>query len=540
MKAKRSLLKQHNSTFLLLAIIVGVSTMAIAAPAQPSVTSEAIVTDVAIKPAPLSLIQVLAYALDHNPQRQAAWYAAKAAEARIGTAKADGGLQVNLNGSASRQYGFGEVGTAMSPGGMGSGGVSLFSQGWRESLSADATLPLYTGGRVEGNKKVAKYNYQATVAQAVGTEQDLVYYTTLNYLDILRNQQLVDVNRADLNVAKERYRIASLRYNAGAAAKLEVFRADTDQATAQNVVEAQNSLEQSYANLNTIMGREPQTPLQILPIDQLTLPQPLIANPTQLGKSTFTQSTLSAPAARVSGGAAASSLAGNDVTIDQAESQSSTEISPALASGQQLAQMANTSSPSLAALQAQVLAAEASVDVAKAGKKPSLGLSLGGLISNPISYLGRFVLSLGGSLMQNLFDSGRTSSQVRTARATMQQLKSSLHNGELNVANQIEKSLLSLNSAKEREVTTKTAVASAQEAMRTAQLGYAGGVQTSLDVIDAEAALLTAQTNAVNAKFDVAASQAQLAAAVGILTEQGQKAYQQSVALNKSANEPHG
>ena len=82
-------------------------------------------------------------------------------------------------------------------------------------------------------------------------------------------------------------------------------------------------------------------------------------------------------------------------------------------------------------------------------------------------------------------------------------------------------------------MTTKTAVASAQEALRAAQLGYSAGVQTALDVSDAEAALLTAQTNAVNAKFDVAASQAQLAAAVGVLTEEGQTAFNESVPIEK-------
>jgi len=507
MKAKKSL-SQHKSTFLLLAMTASTCSVVIAAPAKKTTANTAVpvpvtVADAATKTAPLSLVEVLAYALDHNPQRQAAWYAVKAAQGRIGTAAADGGLQVNLTGSASNQYGYGPTGTSSIGGGSGIG-VSSNVQGWRESLSADATYPLYTGGKVKASKNVAKYNYQQAIAQAVGTEQDLVYNTTINYLDILRNQQLVDVNQTNLDVAKERDRIANVRFNAGAAAKLEVFQADANQATAQqNLVQAQNSLKQSYANLNTIMGRAPQTPLSILPIDQLTLSGPLIANSAQPDKSTFTQTS------------------------------STSTVSPPLASGQQLAEIANGSSPTLAALQAQVRSAEASVNVAKSAKKPSLGLSLGGLISNPISYLGRFILSLGGSLVQNLFDSGRTSSQVRTAQATVLQLKSSLQSGELNVANQIEQALLALSSAKEREDTTKAAVTSAQEALRAAQLGYSAGVQTALDVSDAEAALLTAQTNAVNAKFDVAASQAQLATAVGVLTEEGQKAYNESVPIEK-------
>jgi len=440
--------------------------------------------------APLSLEQVLAYAFDHNPQRQSAWSAAKAARARIKSAKADGGLQVGLTGSASNQWGFGKVGTYI-PSGGGSN-----SKGWRESLSVDATLPIYSGGRVKANKKVATYNYQMAIAQAISTEQDLVFNATLGYLDILRNKQLVDVSQANLDVANERHRVATVRFNAGAAAKLEVLRAATDQATAeQDLVAAQNALKQSRATLNTIMGRKPQTPLRVQPLQQLTLPPSLMAPLVYNGKSDH------------------SAASGNQGTTS-------------LANGEQLAVLAATNSPTLAALQAQVRAAEASVDVAKAAKKPSLGISLTGLLSNPVSYLGRFLLSLGGSVVQNLFDSGRTSAEVRSAKATVDQLKGSLYAGELSVANQIEQSLLALNSAKERETTTQTAVASAQEALRAAQLGYSAGVQTSLDVSDAEAALLTAQTNAVNARFDVAASQAQLAAAVGVLTSEGQHAYQ--------------
>ncbi|MEO6908713.1 MAG: TolC family protein [Abditibacteriaceae bacterium] len=509
MRHQKTVLNYVKSTFVLFSLVTTMALTAVGVRAVESVTvvPQETVTDQTAKPAPMSLVQVLAYALDHNPQRQAAWYAAKAAKARIGTAASEGGLQVNLNGSASNQWGFGSVGTYVPGGG-------LPMKGWRESLAADATLPIYTGGRVKGNKKVAGYNYQQAVAQAVGTEQDLIFNTTLDYLKILQNQQLADVNQANLAVAKERYRIAIARVKVGAAIKQEELRAYTDEATAQqDLVEAQNALKQSYANLNAIMGRAPQTPLVILPVEQLTLPQPLIANPAQLGKSTFTSNALLPGAA--------------ENTIAQPQN------SATLASGQQLAEIADSSSPSLAALQAQVLAAEASVGVAKAGKKPSLGLNLGALISNPISYLVRFIVSLGGSLVQNLFDSGRTSSQVRTAQATVQQLKSSLQNGELNVANQIENSLLALNSAKEREVSTKTAVPSAQEALRIAQLGYAAGKLTSLNVIDAQAALLTAQTDAINSRFDMAASQAQLAAAVGVLTDEGQEAYGRSVPLEK-------
>lgn len=514
MKAKRSFLKHPKSTYLVLAISASMSVAAIAAPAKSSAISEAESSQSIDAAAPLSLIQVLAYALDHNPQRQAAWSAVKAAKAGIDTAKSAGGLQVGLSGNVANQWGLGPQGDFIPPGGVGRFTDSNKPR-WRETLGVDANLPIYTGGKVKANKKVAAYNYQKAVAQAIGVEQQLFFNTTVDYLDILRNQQLVMANNSDVIAATEHYRVAKLRYDVGASAKLDFSRSAADLATAQqNLIEAQNALSQSKADLNTIMGRKPQTPLQILPLKQLDLPTPFMAKSlgdtnTDGGKSTYVKA---------------------DSSIDL-------ESSPTVANGEQLAIIAGNTNATLAALQAELGAANASVDVAKAGKKPSVGLSLTGLLSNPVSYLGRFILSLGGSLVQNLFDSGRTSSQVQAARAKVEKLKFTYQNSALNVANQIEQSLLTLNSAKQREIHTAVAVASEQEALRVAQLGYRDGSQRALDVSVATADLLEAQTADINARFDVAASQAQLAVIVGIFTDQGEQAYQQSLALNKVANE---
>ena len=54
-------------------------------------------------------------------------------------------------------------------------------------------------------------------------------------------------------------------------------------------------------------------------------------------------------------------------------------------------------------------------------------------------------------------------------------------------------------------------------------------MSTSLEVSDAQAALLQAQTSAVNARFDVAGAQAQLASAVGVLTQEEQSGYQNAL-----------
>jgi outer membrane protein TolC len=131
---------------------------------------------------------------------------------------------------------------------------------------------------------------------------------------------------------------------------------------------------------------------------------------------------------------------------------------------------------------------------------------------------------------QTLFDSGRARSQIDEARALAEQSRQNLGNQRLNVANQIEQSLLSLDSAQKRLASADTAVVAAAEALRAAQLGYEAGARTRLEVSDAQVALLTAQTEAVNARFEVAQSQADLSAAVGVLTTEGQAAYERALA----------
>lgn len=182
------------------------------------------------------------------------------------------------------------------------------------------------------------------------------------------------------------------------------------------------------------------------------------------------------------------------------------------------------SRPLLAASQAQIANSQANVDLARAQRKPNIGVTLGSFLRNPVTFAGRFALSLGLGLSQTLFDSGRSRSQINEAQALLDQSRSGLAGQELNVGNQIEQALLSLDSAQARTVSADTAVTSAQEALRAAQVAYQAGVRTSLEVSTAQTALLNAQTNAVNARFDVATGQAQLASAVGVLTTQAQTA----------------
>jgi outer membrane protein TolC len=482
----------------------------------------------------LSIVDVLALTLQNNPQRKAAWAAVEAARARIKTAKSAGGPQVDLSVGASTQRAYGPVssggigasgGAAGSPFGLAVPGGGPYNS---ETASINATLPIYTGGRVSAGKRVAQFSAQAQEAQARSVEQDLVYNTAIAYLNVLRGEQLLEVGNSNLDVARERRRVAQVRFDAGAAAHLEVSRAETDLANArQTRIAASNALGQSLSALNTLMGRAPAQPLRVEPITSLSLPSEIAitgnAQPLGTTADTSTSTAGSTPiAGAVTGaGAAAGAVAPASGSAPGVARAGTITAAPAA----QLQSAANQGRQSLAVTKAQIKAAEASVDLARAAKKPSIGLDILGLIRNPVTFAGRFLLSLGGSLAQNLFDSGRTRAQVKEAQAVLHQLQFQRTGQEQAIANDIEQSLLLLDSAQKRLASSDTGVLSALDALNSAQLGYEAGASTALEVSDAQAALLTAQTEAVNARFDVAAAQARLAAATGVLPAEAKAAY---------------
>jgi outer membrane protein TolC len=473
----------------------------------------------------LQLDQAIVLALQNNPQRAAARASLEAALARVGTAKSAGGPKVDLglNANYNRAFGFpsvrsvssgggtggggtgsggtgsggtgGGTGGDISGGGLGSSSASSFGiVGFSQSLSVNAQLPIYTGGRVKSSKRVAQANARSQAALALQTEQDLVTSAANTYLEVLRREQLLAVAENNLEVSRERRRVSVVRFEGGAVARVDVLSADSNFIDAlQRRIQAVSDLAQSKADLNVLMAREPETPFQVVAAEDFA---PGIAIGAVGAGSGST------PAAAIP------------------------DLPPiASSSGEELRALAENQRPALASSREQVEAAEGNVGVAKSQKKPQLGLNLGALIRNPITYAGRFALSLVGSLAQNLFDSGRARSEIREARALVEQSKGNLQSQRLQVANQIEQALLNLDAAQNRQLITAAAAVTAEGALRATQTGYAAGTRTQVDVSDAQSVLLQAQTDAVNARFNVATARVNLASAVGVLAPETQTAY---------------
>lgn len=434
----------------------------------------------------LTFQEAIVYALANNPARAQARAALAASQARIGTARSQGGPQVGLNGGLTYDRNFGQP-TFGNPGGGGGGNGNDFfsSNGINQNAGVSAQIPIYTGGRVKAGTRAAEALARVQASQTLQVEQDIVYNTAVGYLAVLRADQLLDVAQSDLSVSQERLRVARVRFDAGAAAKLDVLRAENTLADSRlRRINAANNVALTKANLNTQMGRAPETPLRLISLETVEAP-PEAANTT-------------APV---------------NVPLES--------LSP-----QQLRAVAEKNRAALISSQEQINAALANVDVAKAAKKPSLSASLSGILRNPVTFLGRFALSAGLSVAQTLFDSGRAKSQIAEAQALLEQARRSQDVTRQQTAFQLEQQILTVDAAQRKLESTDAAIRTAIEALRAAQIGYAAGVRTNVEVSDAQTALLSAKTDAINARFDLANARAQLASSLGLQSREWQEAYE--------------
>ncbi len=430
-------------------------------------------------------------ALQNNPTPKAARAQLDSALARIGIARSQGAPTANLNGTSNYQRSIGSI-PNFSTGGNGAGGSSGGGNGAggnggggsdrssrSDQLSLNVSIPIFTGGRVKNSRRQAEAFARAQLASAQQTEQDLAAQTILSYLSILQSGELLEVAQSNLETSRERRRVAGVRFDAGAAARLEVLRADSDLASAaQRRIAAANGYVQSKSALNILLARDPETPLRVQPIQTLTLP-----------------------------------TAVNFPLAAQANSIATGGVAP---TSPELRAAAETALPSLGASRETVKASEFGVKTQQAARKPNIAASLTGLLRNPATFVSRFLLGAGVSVAQSLFSGGRIASQVAEARGQLAQSQFNLQGQRLQVANAIEGSLLNLDSALKRTTSADVAVLSGQEALRAAQLAYTAGAGTQLDVIDAQNALVAAQTDAVNARYEIAQAQVQLAAATAI------------------------
>jgi len=172
--------------------------------------------------------------------------------------------------------------------------------------------------------------------------------------------------------------------------------------------------------------------------------------------------------------------------------------------------------PDLKSAEAQVKAAEASVDVARAQGRPTLSLSTGPTWQD-ISGVSTNGGAVGVTLSVPIFSGFETTYRVRSAEAQLDLRAAQRDRLRNQVALDVWKAYQNLNTASQSLTATSDLVASAEQSERVALGRYKAGVGTVLDLLTAQTALANARLQRIQAGLDWHVYRATLAQTVGAL-----------------------
>ncbi len=330
------------------------------------------------------------------------------------------------------------------------------------SNSFSFSIPIYTGGQLEGNKKNRRYALNSADLTLENTRQEVKYQVIEAYYRVLQQENLVDVNESAVRMAAEQLNLLQVQYEEGATAYSEVLQMKVQLA----------NYEQSLTTSRSGLAVAKSTLLSLIELPEET-----------------------------------------SLKLTDTFSYKPYEISLA-----ECLNYAFENRSDLAAAKYNVNQAEASVETAKSGNRPMIT----GNASRNIEANGAFqserseTWQAGIALSWNIFDNKVTSANVHAAKSEVERLKAQVEAINKSVALEVRSAYTQMRAAEENVKSTEIAVRQADESYEIAVVRYVEGVDILLSVTDAQEKLTQARTNYFTALYQYNLYKAQLQKAMGI------------------------
>lgn len=405
----------------------------------------------------LDLEETIQRALLTNPSVKIAESQRKEAKADYSAAKSARGISISLNHDSSRG------GYADNQYDVAAGAFLGKRIDNSHSNSITASLPIFTGGELQGQIGQAKANYRSMLSAEEQAYNEMKETATTGYFNMLNATNMKALRQESVDRLQAHLDNVIAQYNVGIVARADVLRSEVELANAkQDYITASNEYDVAEATLNNIIG----TPLNTT----LKLKDSLQYVPYD-----------------------------NDMAYCLAYSEQHR--------------------PELKQAEYGVDAAEAALVVARSGHMPKIYANAsdnwGGNGSNwPGDDDENWSVGVTASI--NVFDSGVTWSKIHAAQEALVQAKESQRQIKDNVELEVRTDYLSMREAEKRITTAQVAVASAEEDYHIAVVRYQAGVGTNIDVMDAQEALTQAKTNYYQALYNYNTSKAALNTSMGV------------------------
>ncbi len=140
-------------------------------------------------------------------------------------------------------------------------------------LNAQVSVPVYAGGQIRSQIRAADARVDAGRSQLRSTEASLFAETVGAYMDVIRDQSIVELNGGNVRVLETNLRASQDRFEAGDLTRTDVAQSDARLALARAQLQsAEAELQASRENYLRVIGKppenlEPPPPLPPFPTD---------------------------------------------------------------------------------------------------------------------------------------------------------------------------------------------------------------------------------------------------------------------------------
>lgn len=330
--------------------------------------------------------------------------------------------------------------------------------GQRNGASLTVTENFYDGGLREAKIRGAKASAAQSGFTLARTTQTVVFTVTRDYFALLRARHLADVQIARVAYLDGYLKLVQARVEAGDAAEVDALPVQAQLANAKvDQLAANTAIRTAAINLQQSMGLALSRSFDVQEF----------AGPVALLVPALDEATATALKTR----------------------------------------------PDIGDAQAGAAAAQSSVKSAKLALQPRLVVN--GTFDQPVGSGDPNAMAITGGIAYDLFNGGRNRASLREAQANLSTAALRAEQIGRDIQVDVEEAYLNLSSAKERLAASDLSVQAAQRNFDAQQDRYKQGLGIPLDLLNAQIDVATAQSNAVQARYDYYTAFAQLEYAIG-------------------------
>ena len=334
------------------------------------------------------------------------------------------------------------------------------------TVGGDIGVPVYSGGAVKNRIAAAKVRVDAGQADLRGSESTLFSNVVAAYMDVIRGEALVGLNHKNVAVLETNLLATQDRFDIGDVTRTDVAQSQSRLALARSTArQAEADLASSRETYIQLVGKVPE---------DLAPPPPLPNLPT---------------------------------TPEEA------------------VQVALDSNPDLIAARKRSEAANKDIDVAGAGRLPTVRLFASGTYTNYLGTLGGDQSAafpqtdrssqVGAQVSIPIFQGGLPAAQRRQAQAQASAALEQEIAAERNVIAQVRAAYTSWKASLDLIASSQVAVDASTLSLEGVRAENSVGNRTVLDILNAEQELLNAQTDLVTARRNAYVAGFTLLAAMG-------------------------